>query len=275
MKTAAPILPRIAVRTAPAELVPQALRRRERPAALETVWARGEDDVRAAQRLRWRVFAEEMGAELPAAPGVPPGHDADEFDAHCEHLLVRTVATDDEPSRLLGTYRVLTADGARRAGGWYAETEFDLAPLESLRDGMVELGRSCVAPDSRSGSVILALWSSLAQFMHRHRVASVIGCASIAMPDGGINAAGVWRELSGTHLAPEPLRVRPKLALPVASLPAAHAVEVPPLIKGYLRCGAKVLGPPAWDPAFRCADLPLLLRWDDLSPSYRRHFVAA
>jgi putative hemolysin len=63
--------------------------------------------------------------------------------------------------------------------------------------------------------------------------------------------------------------------LPVDGLPEATAVEVPPLIKGYLRCGAKVLGPPAWDPSFSCADLPLLLRWDDLSPSYRRHFATA
>lgn len=275
MKSAPLTLPGLIVRPPAADRVPPVLRPRERPVALEAVWARDEDDVRAAQRLRWRVFAQEMGAELPSAPGVPPGHDVDEFDAHCEHLLVRTVATADEPSRLLGTYRLLTSDGARRAGGWYAETEFDLAPVDGLREGMVELGRSCVDPDHRSGGVILTLWSSLAQFMHRHRVASVIGCASIAMPDGGINAAGVWRELARTALVEPALRVQPRLALPVDSLPVANAIEVPPLIKGYLRCGAKVLGPPAWDPAFRCADLPLLLRWDDLSPAYRRHFGAA
>lgn len=243
--------------------------------ALEAVWARDESEVREAQRLRWRVFVEEMGASVAPPPGAPLRHDVDAFDAHCEHLLVRTVANDDAPSRLVGTYRLLTPAGAQRAGGWYGETEFDLAPLAPLRDGMVELGRSCVDPDWRSGSVILTLWASLAQFMHRHRVASVIGCASVPMPDGGINAAALWRALSRTHLAPEALRVAPRLPLPVQWLPEAATVETPPLIKGYLRCGAKVLGAPAWDPDFRCADLPMLLRWDDLAPSYSRHFGAA
>jgi putative hemolysin len=243
--------------------------------ALQAVWARDEADVRAAQRLRWRVFADALGAALPAPTGSTPGHDADGFDAHCEHLLVRTVPSDDELSQVVGTYRVLTAEGARRAGGWYSDTEFDMSALASLREGMVELGRSCVDPDFRSGGVILTLWASLAQFMLRHRVSSVIGCASIPMPDGGINAAGIWHELKSTHLAPSPLRARPLVPLPVDGLPEATAVEVPPLIKGYLRCGAKVLGPPAWDPSFSCADLPLLLRWDDLSPSYRRHFATA
>lgn len=242
--------------------------------ALQAVWAQDEADVRAAQRLRWHVFAEASAAALPAISGDTHGHDVDAFDAHCEHLLVRTVPTDDQPSCVVGTYRLLTADGARRAGGWYSDTEFDMSALAGLRDGMVELGRSCVDPAFRSGGVILTLWGSLAQFMLRHRVSSVIGCASIPMPDGGMNAAGVWHELKATHLAPRPLCASPFVPLPVDGLPVATAVKVPPLIKGYLRCGAKVLGPPAWDPSFGCADLPMLLRWDDLSPSYRRHFAA-
>lgn len=251
--------------------------RRSAPAAapaLEAIWARDESEVREAQRLRWRVFVEEMGASVAPAPGTPLRHDVDTFDAHCEHLLVRTVASDEAPARLVGTYRLLTPAGARRAGGWYGETEFDLTPLEGLRDGMVELGRSCVDPEWRSGAVILTLWASLATFMHRHRVESVFGCASVPMPDGGINAAALWRTLSRTHLAPEALRVQPHLPLPVRWLPVADAGETPPLIKGYLRCGAKLLGPPAWDPDFRCADLPMLLRWEDLAPAYRQHFVA-
>lgn len=246
----------------------------ERTAALEAVWASDEADVRAAQRLRWLVFAEEMGAEIQPGPGGAPGLDVDAFDAHCEHLLVRTVATDDEPAHLVGTYRLLTPDGAQRAGGWYTATEFDLGPLAPLSGNMVELGRSCVAAGFRSGGVILMLWASLGQFMHRRGVATVMGCSSIPMHDGGVNAAAVWRALSRTHLASEHLRVQPRLPLPVDELPAAPSAEIPPLIKGYLRCGGKVLGPPAWDPAFQCADLPMLLRWDELSPSYRRHFVA-
>jgi putative hemolysin len=263
-------------------LPPQAPTRRGPPPAaglpdapLEAVWARDEAEVREAQRLRWRVFVEELGATVSPPPGAPPRHDVDAFDPHCEHLLVRTVASDDAPSRLVGTYRLLTPAGAQRAGGWYTESEFDLASLAPLAPGMIELGRSCVDPAWRSGAVILALWGSLAQFMHRHRVESVVGCGSVPMHDGGINAASLWRELARTHLAAPEWHVAPRLPLPVEWLPPSRVVDTPPLIKGYLRCGAKVLGPPAWDPEFRCADLPLLLRWQDLAPAYRRHFAGA
>ncbi len=107
-------------------------------------WARHLDEVREAQRLRHAVFAGEMGAILP---NTVPGHDVDLFDDYCEHLLVRDVAT----SEVIGTYRVLTPEQARRVGCTYSDTEFDLTRLRSIRDRMVELGRSCVHPDHRHG----------------------------------------------------------------------------------------------------------------------------
>ena len=83
---------------------------------LEVVWARSEEDVRAAQRLRYQVFAEEMGARLNVPVGSPAGHDIDLFDPYCEHLLVRALGQDGEPGDVIGTYRVLTPDAARRVG---------------------------------------------------------------------------------------------------------------------------------------------------------------
>ncbi len=244
-------------------------------ALLETVWARHLDEVRAAQRLRYRVFVDEMGARLSPPAGTPPGHDADAFDDHCEHLLVRTAATGDAPARVVGTYRVLTPWAARRAGGFYSEGEFDLQPLAALRPTMVELGRSCVAPDHRDGGVILALWAALGSFMQRNGLDTMIGCASVGMRDGGHLAASLWQQLIASHPAPPALQVTPRLPLPVAALARPLAVEPPPLIKGYLRCGARLLGAPAWDPDFNTADLPLLMRLADLPPRYRRHFLAA
>src|SRR6476660_868925 len=114
-----------------------------RPAAslrLETSWEASLEDLREAQRLRFQVFAGEGGARLSPPPGTPPGHDADRFDAFCAHLLVRAIATGDESGEVVGTYRVLTPDAARRAGGFYSETEFDLAPLAPWRPRMAELG---------------------------------------------------------------------------------------------------------------------------------------
>ncbi|CAN7621950.1 GNAT family N-acetyltransferase [Rhizobacter sp. LjRoot28] len=242
---------------------------------LEVVWARDEADVRQAQQLRHLVFAEEMGARLTVPHGSPAGHDIDMFDPYCEHLLVRDVSNDGEPGSVIGTYRVLTPDAAKRVGGLYSDTEFDLTRLRHLRPTMVELGRSCVHPDHRSGGAILALWGALAEFMDRNRLDTMIGCASVSMRDGGHVAASLWEQLRRQHLAPIELQVRPRLPLPVEELQQDLAIEAPALIKGYLRCGAKVLGAPAWDPDFNTADLPMLMRIKDLPARYRRHFLGA
>jgi putative hemolysin len=239
----------------------------------EVVWARHQDEVRAAQRLRHQVFVDEMGARLTPPAGSPAGHDIDLFDDFCEHLLVRTVVDPDQAPMVIGTYRVLTPGSARRAGGYYSDTEFDLTRLRPLRERMAELGRSCVHPEHRSGSVILALWAALAAFMSNNGLDTMVGCASISMRDGGHMAASLWRQLQASHLAALDLQVRPRLALPVDDLNQDLDVEPPALIKGYLRCGARVLGAPAWDPDFNTADLPMLMRLGDLPARYRRHFL--
>ncbi|SFR95675.1 ornithine-acyl[acyl carrier protein] N-acyltransferase [Mitsuaria sp. PDC51] len=236
-------------------------------------WARTEDEVRQAQRLRYQVFVDEMGARLSVPAGAPAGHDIDLFDPFCEHLLVRTLDEHGQPAEVIGTYRVLTPEAARRAGGLYSETEFDLTRLRSLRPRMVELGRSCVHPNHRHGGAIMALWGALAEFMVRNDLDTMIGCASISMRDGGHYAASLWRQLEGSHLADIAWQVRPRLPLPVDDLRQDLVVEPPPLIKGYLRVGARILGRPAWDPDFNTADLPMIMRIADLPARYRKHFL--
>jgi len=135
-------------------------------------WARHQDEVRAAQRLRYSVFAGEMGARLN---GWIPGHDIDLYDDYCEHLIVR----DEDTMQVIGTYRVLTPAQAQRVGSFYTDTEFDLVRLRTLRESMIELGRSCVHADHRHGGVILALWGALGEFMTRNRLHVMVGCASI------------------------------------------------------------------------------------------------
>jgi len=245
------------------------------PVAFEVVWARELDEIRQAQQLRFLVFAQEMGARLAVPAGSPAGHDIDMFDPYCEHLLVRVKLSDGAPGPVIGTYRVMTPAAAQRVGGLYSETEFDLTRLRPLRAKMVELGRSCVHPDWRSGGAILALWAALGEFMQRNGLDTMVGCASVSMRDGGHFAASLWEQLRQTHLAPIEWQVRPRLPLPVEALQRDLPVEPPALIKGYLRCGAKVLGPPAWDPDFNTADLPLLMRIQDLPQRYHRHFLSA
>ncbi len=244
--------------------------------SIEVSWARHEDEVREAQRLRHAVFAGEMGAILS---NTVPGHDVDLFDDFCEHLLVR----DSETRKVIGTYRVLTPAQARRVGSTYSDTEFDLTRLRLMRERMVELGRSCVHADHRHGGVIMALWGALAEFMVRNQLDTMIGCASIPMNGqgphgrvgGGHAAASIWRQVRETHLASIEFHVRPRLPLPIEQLDDTLDVEPPALIKGYLRLGAKVLGPPAWDPDFNAADLPMMMRIADLPPRYRKHFLGA
>ena len=239
---------------------------------IEVIWARHHDEVRAAQRLRFNVFSEEMGARLNTQV---PGHDVDLFDDYCEHLLVRDQATRE----VIGTYRVLPPEQARRIGSTYSDLEFDLVRLRLLRERMAELGRSCVHPEHRHGGVIMALWGALAGFMARNQLDTMIGCASIPMLHNGVvsgdAAASIWRQVEKTHLAPIEYHVRPRLPLPVEQLDGALAVTPPALIKGYLRLGAKVLGAPAWDPDFNTADLPMFMRIQDLPTRYRKHFLGA
>jgi putative hemolysin len=243
-----------------------------RRGGIEVVWAKHLDEVRQAQRLRFSIFAGEMGARLDTRV---PGHDVDLFDDYCEHLLVRDQATQE----VVGTYRALTPAQARRIGSTYSDLEFDLTRLRALRERMVELGRSCVHPDYRQGGVIMALWGGLFEFMARNQLDTMIGCASIPMLHNGLvsgdAAASIWNQVRKTHLAPIEFHVRPRLPLPVDELDGELAVEPPALIKGYLRLGAKVLGAPAWDPDFNSADLPMLMRIQDLPARYRKHFVGA
>jgi len=239
---------------------------------IEVSWAQHQDEVREAQKLRYEVFANEMGARLPDTLA---GHDIDLFDDYCEHLLVR----DGDTRAVIGTYRVLTPAQAKRVGGTYTDTEFDLTRLRFMRERMVELGRSCVHADHRHGGVILALWGALFEFMSRNQLDTMIGCASIPMLHNGIvsgdTAASIWKQLSQTNLASIEFHAIPRLPLPIEELDSHLPVEPPALIKGYLRLGAKILGAPAWDPDFNTADLPMLMQVKDLPLRYRKHFVGA
>lgn len=231
--------------------------------------ARSEREIEEAKRLRYRVFAGEMGAKLPART---PGVDHDIYDPFCDHLVVR----DERSAEIVGTYRILSPQNAKRVGGYYSENEFDLTRLQHLRPRLVEVGRSCVHPDYRSGATITLLWAGLAQYMMEGGYEHLIGCASISMADGGHAAASLYNRL-GDHMCPLEYRVFPRCPLPLAALdgnlPDAQQPPVPPLIKGYLRAGAWVCGEPAWDPDFNTADLPVLLPMNRLDARYARHFI--
>jgi putative hemolysin len=229
--------------------------------------ARNLSEVREAQRLRYRVFGEEMGARLACSE---PGVDSDRFDEHCVHLLVR----DDNTGEVVGTYRLITPDVAKKLGGFYSESEFDISRLDHLRDRLLEVGRSCVHPDYRNGGTIAMLWAALTRFALANGYEYAMGCASISMADGGHVAASIYRTLREKHLAPLEYRVFPRCGLPMDHLDWNLTTEIPALIKGYIRIGAQICGEPAWDPDFNTADVFVLMSFSRMNERYLRRFLA-
>lgn len=224
-----------------------------------------EEEVKEVQRLRYKVFIEAMGlAALANAEGL----DRDEFDEHCDHLIVR----DTKTLKVVGTYRILGPNAARNLGRFYSETEFDLSRLHNIRDSIAEAGRACIHPDYRSGAVIMMLWAGLAAFMRRERCTYLIGCASISLTDGGHNAAAIYRNFKEEDFAPLEYRVKPHLAFPFEDMDQGHVARIPPLLKGYIRAGGWVCGEPAWDPDFHSADLFLMLPLANLDNRYAKHY---
>lgn len=238
------------------------------PTRYTVTLARDEDDVRAAQRLRHDVFAGELGALLSSPQ---PGLDVDPFDAYCDHLLVRDTVT----GQVVGTYRLLPPERAAIAGRLYSEGEFDIAPLDAIRPGLVEVGRSCVHPDHRDGTVIGLIWAGIARYMVDRGHDWLAGCCSIPLSDGGTLAAGTWDRVRDRHLAPEEFRVRPLLPWSAEGVTRTTGrTELPPLLRGYVRLGAWVCGEPAHDPDFGVADLYVLLSMRRINQRYLRHFLS-
>ena len=227
--------------------------------------AESREDLEAAQRLRYTVFAREMGARLHNRI---PGLDHDRFDPYCQHLVVRD-ALDD----VVGCTRILTAPAAQRTGGFYSQTEFDLTPILALPGQLMEIGRTCVRADYRNGATINALWSGLAAFIAVHQIDYLIGCASIPLGAHGLAAQALYAELAQRHLVAESLRVKPHLPLPRVDglLPPRSAL--PPLLKAYLRLGAEIGGEPCLDADFQVADVFILLSTARIERRYARHFL--
>ncbi len=232
--------------------------------SLRLYLARHQDEVEAAQRLRYRVFSAEFGAQLSGAPGM----DQDEYDPFCEHLIVE----DEVRQEVVGTYRLFLPEQVAKVGRYYAETEFDLSRPLALGSRIMELGRSCVHPDYRQGAVIVLLWSGLAEAMSMWEIDHLMGCASVHSTDGPALGA-LYRSLE-PQLVPIEQRVFPLRPVPGFDPTAAvKAEELPGLIKGYLRAGVRIGGEPFWDPQFHCADFFVWCDAQLITSRYQQRFL--
>ncbi|MFC3961280.1 GNAT family N-acetyltransferase [Nocardia jiangsuensis] len=223
----------------------------------------------AAQRLRYRVFADEPGFSIP---DTGTGLDADRFDEFCDHLLVRDEATGE----YVGCYRMLPPEQAEAAGGYYTATEFDLSALDPHGNRIVEMGRACVLPAHRNGSVVTLMWAGILHYIQLTGHEWVMGCVSVPMRDrpedpAGVNVRGVRDQVMAKHASER--RVRPYNPVVVDGrtldeLPAPRRPKLPPLMSGYLRLGAEVCGEPAHDPDFAVADFVVMLGLSTINTRY-------
>ena len=218
--------------------------------------------VEAAQRLRYEVFTSEPGFELKD-DGNSAGRDADRFDEFCDHLLVR----EDNSGDLVGCYRMLPPPGAIAAGGLYTATEFEVGALDPLRPSLVEMGRAVVREDHRNGGVVLLMWAGILAYLDRCGYDYVAGCVSVPVqgsPDEapGAQIRGVRDFVKRRHASEFVVHPYRPVVLDGRGLddiePPAR-LTVPPLMRGYLRLGARVCGDPAHDPDFGVGDFPALL----------------
>ncbi len=221
-------------------------------------------EVRALQRLRYQIFAEEMGADIRDCEGL----DRDPFDQYCQHLYVR----DRDNDMLVGGTRLLSRDGARKAGGFYSQGEFLMDAVVQLPGNVLEVGRSCIHADYRDGTGIAMLWQGLAAVFRQQHINYLFGCASIPMPGDSTHVHALMQRLKDSYRLPESLAVKAVNPIPAAGELTNVDAAVPPLLKAYLRLGAKIGAEPCWDEQFACADLFVLLDVSDLNGRYARHF---
>ncbi|MCR9086362.1 MAG: GNAT family N-acetyltransferase [Rhodobacteraceae bacterium] len=233
-------------------------------------------DLRAAQRLRYDVFVTELGGDGPLVDHAQR-LERDRFDPYCEHLLlIDTARAADPDGQVVGVYRVMTEEGAARAGQFYCADEYDLAPLLSSGRKVLELGRSCLHRDYRGGAAIYHLWNGLARVTLERRIEVLFGVASFH----GTDVRALAEPLANLHhryLAPPDLRVRTRTAhyqsldlMPAEEIDRARAMrETPALIKGYLRLGGFVGDGAFVDHAFNTVDICLVLDTARMNPRQR------
>lgn len=256
---------------------------------LEVRLAQTKADVKRAQRLRYDVFYREMSA-TPSFKAKMRRRDEDRYDAICDHLLVvDTSPASDEGGwrgrrhpRVIGTYRVLRQEVAHLNGGFYTQGEYDIAPLIAQRSPgyrFMELGRSCVLKPYRNKRTVELLWHGLWTYVREHNVDVMIGCASFEGTDPHEHAMALsflhhfaiaapeWRVKAHEHLHTQ-MNILPKDAVDAR----AALKALPPLIKGYLRLGAKVGDGAVIDHQFGTTDVLIVLPVENIDPRYFEHF---
>ncbi|MBV9812078.1 MAG: GNAT family N-acetyltransferase [Acetobacteraceae bacterium] len=235
-------------------------------------------EVDAVQALRYRVFYSEMGA-VPSAAAAALLRDRDPFDDVADHLLVVDHELGSGASGVVGTYRLIRENAARRLGRFYSEDEYDLSAIDHFPGRVLELGRSCVHPDYRGRAAMQLLWRGIAAYVFLHQIDLMFGCASLPGTDPDAIATELTY-LYHNHLAPPALRLRAldrryvqmRRLDPEDIDPRRAATLLPPLVKGYLRLGGFVGDGAVIDHQFNTTDVAIVVKTDLVTDKYYRHY---
>jgi putative hemolysin len=251
--------------------------------SLEVRLARDLGEVAAAQEIRFRVFYEELGARQDLANCLDQ-RDADRFDAFCDHLLVvDTALQGPDHKRIVGTYRLLRQETAEMTGGFYSEDEFELERLVARHPGLnfLELGRSCVLPAYRSKRTIEVLWQGIWAYINHYSIGVMTGCASFhgTVPAAHAEALSYLAQNFRAE-APWDVRAVPgryhsmDLMPPEAITPRSAIAAMPPLIKGYLRLGAKIGDGCVVDHDFGTTDVFIVMPIASIGARYINYYAS-
>ncbi|WP_170439244.1 GNAT family N-acetyltransferase [Ruegeria arenilitoris] len=239
--------------------------------------AETDEELRAAQRLRYDVFVRELGGGGEMVDHAE-GLERDQFDPYFDHML----AHDDVTGEVVGVYRLLPGDRVAEVGRFYSEDEYDLTVLKNSGRKLLELGRSCLHPDYRGGTAMYHLWNGLAKYVSEREIEVLFGVASFHGTDVK-HLAQPLSMLHHNHLAPPELRVRAQPdvyqnmnLVPKDALDRRSAMlQVPALIKAYLRLGGFVGEGAFIDHAFNTTDVCLILDTTRMNERQRRIYGGA
>lgn len=245
---------------------------------LEVRLAANEEEIVAAQALRYRVFYDEMGAK-PTSDMAARQSDFDDFDAICDHLLVLDHERGKGGKAVVGTYRLIRRSVGEAHGRFYTASEYDIAKILAKGGNFMELGRSCVDKDYRTGTTMQIMWGGIANYVWEHGVDLMFGCASLP----GTDPAALATQLSYLHhfhLAPEEIRPRALDSLyvdmnlvPQDELnPRRSLASLPPLVKGYLRLGGFVGEGAVIDHQFNTTDVCVMVKTELVTAKYAKHY---
>jgi L-ornithine Nalpha-acyltransferase len=238
--------------------------------------AKTKEEREQAFRLRHEIFLKELGGDTTTLSS--DGIEKDAYDDTCDHLLV----IDNATRAAVGTYRLLSGSKVDPKIGFYAEKIFKIDAIKALGKNIVELGRSCVHKDYREGAIIELLWKGIAEYIQKNNMRYLFGSVRLYTTDPG-EISEVFELIKMRYYSKENLRVEPadgsifklpnKPSQPID--PKKTFFKLPALLKGYIRLGLKICGPPAWDRHLESVVLFILLDINEITPSYRKHFLGS